>query len=188
MIKLPSGVNLKNLIDDLRDFSWEASKVLLYFSKIVKDSHEESNILQNNDLISKLSLCQFASHIMEFDPWTGQFTTEQQGKFTLNEYTKETINMGESPEYTKEVPKLLTDETNQNLGSLPSRMITMVADRGLLDDDPTLAKNSEPVRWQREAYFRYQLLFTQILNMVVPLNTRLVAGDLIKVNFLILNI
>ena len=92
--------------------------------------------------------------------------------------------MGESPEYTKEVPKLLTDETNQNLGSLPSRMITMVADRGLLDDDPTLAKNSEPVRWQREAYFRYQLLFTQILNMVVPLNTRLVAGDLIKVNFL----
>jgi len=142
------------------------------------------NILQNNDLITKLTLGQFASHIMEFDPWTGQFTTEQQGKFTLNEYTKETINMGESPEYTKEVPKLLTDETNQNLGSLPSRMITMVADRGLLDDDPTLAKNSEPVRWQREAYFRYQLLFTQILNMVVPLNTRLVAGDLIKVNFL----
>ena len=56
MIKLPSGVNLKNLIDDLRDFSWEASKVLLYFSKIVKDSHEESNILQNNDIKDPVTL------------------------------------------------------------------------------------------------------------------------------------
>ena len=35
---------------------------------------------------------------------------------------------------------------------------------------------------------RYQLLFTQTLNMVVPLNTNLTAGDIIKVNFLNANI
>ena len=142
------------------------------------------NVTQNNDLITKLTLGQFASHIMEFDPLTGLFTTQEQGKFTLNEYTKETITMGESPDYTKEVPRLLTDDTTQNLGSLPSRLITMVTDRGLLDDNPTIAPNSSFVKRQREAYLRYQLLFTQILNMVVPLNTKLVAGDIIKVNFL----
>ena len=144
----------------------------------------QCNVTQNNDLITKLTLGQFASHIMEFDPLTGLFTTQEQGKFTLNEYTKETITMGESPDYTKEVPRLLTDDTTQNLGSLPSRLITMVTDRGLLDDNPTISPNSSFVKRQREAYLRYQLLFTQILNMVVPLNTKLVAGDIIKVNFL----
>ena len=49
MIKLPSGVNKKNLIDDLRILSWEASEVLLYYSQILKDSVNKSNILKNDN-------------------------------------------------------------------------------------------------------------------------------------------
>ena len=45
-------------------------------------------------------------------------------------------------------------------------------------------KNSDHKLWQRQAYMRYQLLFTQILNMVVPLNTNLSVGDIIFVRFL----
>ena len=60
----------------------------------------------------------------------------------------------------------------------------MVADRGTLEFDPTIEKNSNPTRWQRQSYLRYQLLFTQVLQMVVPLNTNLVAGDVINVKFL----
>ena len=56
--------------------------------------------------------------------------------------------------------------------------------RDRLDWDPTVDKNSTPTLWQRQAHLRYQLLFTQILNMVVPLNTNLVAGDVITVEFL----
>ena len=88
--------------------------------------------------------------------------------------------LGETPE----IPKLLNDDTTQNLGTLPSRLITMVTDRGVLDFDPSIDKNSEPKKWQRQAYMRYQLLFTQILNMVVPLNTNLSVGDVISVKFL----
>ena len=117
---------------------------------------------------------------MEFDPLLGTFTTQEQGKFTLDNITSESINLGETPE----VPKLLNDDTTQNLGTLPSRMITMVTDRGVLDFEPVTDKNSEPSLWQRQAYMRYQLLFTQVLNMVVPLNTNLSVGNIIFVEFL----
>ena len=47
MIELPSGVNINNLIDDLRIFSWEASDILINYSQILKDSNNRSNILLN---------------------------------------------------------------------------------------------------------------------------------------------
>ena len=49
MIQLPSGVNIKNLIDDLRIFSWEACDILMHYSQILKDSNNKSNILQNGN-------------------------------------------------------------------------------------------------------------------------------------------
>ena len=49
MIKLPSGVEINTLINDLRILSWEAADVLLSYSKILKDSNFESNILRNNN-------------------------------------------------------------------------------------------------------------------------------------------
>ena len=142
------------------------------------------NVTQNNDLLTKLALGQFSSHFMEFDPLTGTFTTQEQGKFTLDDVTSESINLGETPE----VPKLLNDDTTQNLGTLPSRLITMVTDRGTLDFEPVTDRNSEPSLWQRQAYMRYQLLFTQVLQMVVPLNTNLSVGNIIFVEFLQSNI
>ena len=50
MIKLPSEIDVNNLIDDLRIFSWEAAEVLLYYSKILKDSDFKSNILKNDNI------------------------------------------------------------------------------------------------------------------------------------------
>ena len=38
MIKLPSGVDINNLIDDIRIFSWQAADILLYYSKLLEDS------------------------------------------------------------------------------------------------------------------------------------------------------
>ncbi len=49
MIKLPSGLELKSLIEDLRAFSWEAADILLYYSKVLKDSNYKSNILKNDN-------------------------------------------------------------------------------------------------------------------------------------------
>ncbi len=49
MIKLPSGVEINNLIDDLRIFSWEVSDKLLYYAQILKDSNYKSNIIKSDN-------------------------------------------------------------------------------------------------------------------------------------------
>ena len=49
MIKLPSGVDINNLISDIRVLSWKAADILLYYSKLLEDSDEKSNILKNNN-------------------------------------------------------------------------------------------------------------------------------------------
>ena len=46
MIELPSGVDINNLIDDIRIFSWQASDILLYYSKLLEDSNENKNYLK----------------------------------------------------------------------------------------------------------------------------------------------
>ena len=47
MTKLPPGVDINTLIDNLKAFSWEASDVLIKYAQIIKDSNNKSNILAN---------------------------------------------------------------------------------------------------------------------------------------------
>ena len=56
MLNLPSGIETKNLINDLRIFSWEASEILLYYTQILKDSNSKSNILKNNNMNDPVTL------------------------------------------------------------------------------------------------------------------------------------
>ena len=49
MVKLPFGVVINNLIDDLRILSWEACDSLLYYSQMLRDPKNKSNIVRNND-------------------------------------------------------------------------------------------------------------------------------------------
>lgn len=47
MFKLPISVDINNLIDDLRFFSWEASDILLKYSKILKNSQDPKEIIKS---------------------------------------------------------------------------------------------------------------------------------------------
>ena len=49
MINLPIDVDINNLIDDLRTFSWEAADVFTYYSQILKDSDSKNNIMTNKN-------------------------------------------------------------------------------------------------------------------------------------------
>tara|TARA_B100000989_G_scaffold105649_1_gene77441 strand:- start:357 stop:1265 length:909 start_codon:yes stop_codon:yes gene_type:complete len=49
MIKLPSGVDIYNLIDDIRIFSWQAADILLYYSKLLENSDYKKKILKNKN-------------------------------------------------------------------------------------------------------------------------------------------
>ena len=50
MTVLPVGVDIHNLIDDLRIVSWEAADTLLYYSNSLKNPNNISSILKNNNL------------------------------------------------------------------------------------------------------------------------------------------
>ena len=49
MITLPPSVDINDLIDDLKAFSWEATDILLKYAQIIKDSNNKSNILTNEN-------------------------------------------------------------------------------------------------------------------------------------------
>ena len=49
MIKLPFGVDIDNLIEDLRIFSWEAAEILLFYSKKIKDNDQKKDIIKNDN-------------------------------------------------------------------------------------------------------------------------------------------
>ena len=49
MIKLPFGVDINNLIDDIRIFSWQAADILLYYSNLLEDADDKRSILKNNN-------------------------------------------------------------------------------------------------------------------------------------------
>ena len=56
MIKLPNGVNVNNLIDDLKNFSWEAADILLTYSDSIKNSEKKLEILKNKNIDNPVTL------------------------------------------------------------------------------------------------------------------------------------
>ena len=49
MIKLPPGVEVNKLIENLRSFSWEAADILLYYANSIKKLGQKNEILKNKN-------------------------------------------------------------------------------------------------------------------------------------------
>ena len=47
MINLPCGVDIDNLINDLRIFSWEAADILIGYSDLIKDNNYKNEIIKS---------------------------------------------------------------------------------------------------------------------------------------------
>ena len=56
MIKLPLGVDINNLIHDVRVFSWQAADIMLYYSSLLEDADDKGKILQNNNADDPVTL------------------------------------------------------------------------------------------------------------------------------------
>ena len=56
MIKLPNRVNVNNLIDNLKNLSWEAADILLTYSDINKNSEKKFKILKNKNINDPVTL------------------------------------------------------------------------------------------------------------------------------------
>lgn len=133
---------------------------------------------KNQNLIEKLRLGTYSSYRMFYNPLTFEFTPPEKGLFKLSDYETKTKNLGDK----LKLPKI-SSNSNVDLGSVPTRIITQCLDVGTMEKDVSTDTNSDPFKYQSQALMRYNILFTQSVSMIVPLNTELRAGDVIKCKF-----
>ena len=133
---------------------------------------------KNQNLLEKLRLGTYCSQRMFFNPLDFSFTNPSEGKFQLDSYKEKIKNLGKK----LELP-LIADDSNKQLGEVPTRILSAVVDIGTMEKDVSTEKNADPGEYQAQAIMRYNVLFTQTISMTVPCNTNLRAGDTINCLF-----
>jgi len=137
---------------------------------------------KNQNLMDKLRLGTYSSFVATFDPSNSKFNLPQKATITLDDFMKDAKNLGQEMDIAKQLPKL-SDDSSQTLGNTPSRIMSMVLDKGTIEKGVWNRLNANPLEYQAQSIMRYNQLFTQELSMKVPLNTNLRAGDVIECLF-----
>lgn len=130
---------------------------------------------KNQNLLEKLRLGTYSSYRVFYNPLDFNFTDPKKGTFTIDDYSNGVKNLGQE----LVLPKI-SGSDGRDLGHIPSRFLTQVLDIGTIEVGVSTSVNSDPFKYQSQALMRYNLLFTQTLSMVIPSNTNLKAGDVIK--------
>lgn len=133
---------------------------------------------KNQNMIEQLRLGAFSSHLMFFNPLDFSFSRPEDGLFKKENYAGKAKNLGKKIELPP-----VSQGSNITLGDIPSRMITAILDIGTMDKDASKEINSDPKLYQSQALMRYNTLFTQTIQAIIPSNTNLRAGDIIECNF-----
>ena len=137
------------------------------------------NIQRNQNLIEKLRLGTYANYRIFFDPLRGTITEPSKTVFKSSEYSDKTNTLGREP---ISLPKL-GDNSDTTLQDAPTRIITAVLDIGTVERGISTDLNADPTEYQSQVLLRYNNLFNQTLNVMIPSNTNLRAGDLIECLF-----
>ena len=84
----------------------------------------------------------------------------------------------------------INDDDDKTLGDLPSRIFVAMLDVGTLERDSSddgwndsVNRNANPERIHSQAMMRYNQIFTQVVEITIPLNTNLLAGVIIRCIF-----
>ena len=138
---------------------------------------------RNQDLIAKLERGAYSSVRYYVNPVSFAPTISV---FNSNDYMGKANNLGE-----KEIslPKI-DDDSDKTLGDLPSRIFVGMLDVGTLEKDASdegwndpVKRNADPARIHSQSMMRYNQIFTQVVDITVPLNTNLSAGSIIRCEF-----
>jgi len=134
---------------------------------------------KNQNLIEKLRLGTYASQRTFFNPLDFTFTDPKEGLFKLEDYANKTENLGGTD---LRLPKI-SEGSDLSLGDAPSRIITAILDIGTVEKEVSKSENADPSLYQSQSLMRYNILFTQALSVMIPVNTDLRAGDVIECLF-----
>ncbi len=92
---LPSGLDIHNLIDDLRDYSWEAADILIYYAQKFKDLKNDIKVLENNDKTNPVTIADLKVNDLiiqrikeKYKNINWEILSEENVKISSNSYNK----------------------------------------------------------------------------------------------------
>lgn len=164
----------------------ESPKATYTYTDVNKSSIERNNdfnilkynITKNQNLLEKLRSGTYSSSCITFNPYTFKITPPSKASFNSEDNIKETKNLGQPIK----VPDL-SGISNRKSPGMGDRIFCSFVDVGSLDKEVSTEKNAEPEKYQSQSIMKYNIMFTQVLNMTVPSNTNLRAGDIIECLF-----
>ena len=140
----------------------------------------EFSTSKNQNLLENLERGAYCSHRIYLNPLTFEYTAASQRIFKLDDYSGKIENLGEDIDV---VLPSLSEKDSRTLASVPSRYVYGILDIGTTDTKVSELGNADPARIHSQSMMRYNTLFTQILTMTIPLNTNLMAGDILECEF-----
>ena len=148
------------------------------------------NILKNEDIIQNLKTGAYATERRFFDPTNFRVTNQQQGFFGPRNYTSsfKMPSLG-AIQSGKQIFDSITGAGSQGDEKLiaqtfnkPSRILSESISRGTYDSSVTKATDVDIFKNESQSLVRYNSLFSQCISILVPLNSNLEAGNIIKIN------
>jgi hypothetical protein len=182
------GFNFRSIDSLVKDTkvqigSADSENIPTYFYTQITEANDPINefkilnyyIEKNNDLLKNLRIGMYSNFTYFYNLYTFGFDSYQ---YNLKDEIKNANVLAADANVA------LSDE----LGSSPSRILFRTSDIGVMDIPG--GNNTENFKISgrdnadmAKSYSRYNLLFTQALNMVVPCNVNLKAGSIIRVEF-----
>ncbi len=179
--------SIDNLIDE-KPFE----KNYVYTPSIVntEDKNRDFKILRyginrNQDLIAKLERGAFSSQRYYVNPVSFKPSISV---FKSSDYLKKSgmSKLGAKP---IDLPRI-DDKSDKTLGDLPTRIFVGMLDVGTVEEDASdegwnapSKLNADPAKIHAQSMMRYNQLLTQVLEITIPLNSSLTAGNLIRCEF-----
>jgi|TARA_R100000479_G_scaffold176446_1_gene130930 hypothetical protein len=147
-----------------------------YGGKIIKANEIANNFEiidfsfeKNIDMRKSLRLGTFCNYSYLFNPYTYEVTAY---KYDLRE------EIGDK-KLTKQTKFSLPEDLSGN----PSRVLVRTTDDGIMAKDGGVSTSGRTPVDLAKSFARYNLLFTQALNILIPCNTKLKVGDVIYCEF-----
>lgn len=138
------------------------------------------DILRNQDLVGNLQRGAYSTDRVVFDP-IGHFVSGGgDGGFGAINYLSKSGGLQTLGKKFGDFDFSLGFEGGLNFTEMPSLKVTDVFDFGTTDENVTQDLTRNTFDYSSQSRMRYNTMFTQMVEVMVPLNTNLHAGDVIK--------
>ena len=183
-----NGFNFKS-IDNLMEQK-PYSKTFFYTPGVISSDNPKKDfkitkyfINRNQDLIGKLERGAYSSYRYYINPVSFKPSISV---FKSDDYIGKASNLGDKQ---VSLPKI-DSNSDRTLGDLPTRIFVGMLDVGTVEKDASdkgwnnsVERNADPAKIHAQSMMRYNQIFTQVVEIQIPLNTSLNAGSIVRCEF-----